>query len=109
MEEKKLADLIKKHSEFINFPIKLRSFREEEREVVDEEAQAEADAKKADAAAADPNNEDDEVKEEEPAAAEDDKPKMKKIKEKIPEWKHMNDNKAIWTRPKEEIEDPEYV
>lgn len=34
---------------------------------------------------------------------------MKKIKEKIPEWKHMNDNKAIWTRPKEEIEDNEYV
>jgi len=30
--------LIKKHSEFINFPIHLRTFREEEREVPDEEA-----------------------------------------------------------------------
>lgn len=34
---------------------------------------------------------------------------MKKIKEKVPEWKIMNDNKAIWTRPKEEIPDEDYV
>jgi len=29
--------------------------------------------------------------------------KTKKIKEKIPDWKHVNDNKAIWTKAKEEI------
>jgi len=38
VDERKLSDLIKKHSEFINFPIHLRTFREEEREVPDEEA-----------------------------------------------------------------------
>lgn len=34
---------------------------------------------------------------------------MKKIKERIPDWKHVNENKAIWTRPKEDIEDSEYI
>jgi len=51
LEEKKLADLIKKHSEFINFPIKLRTFREEEKEVIDEDAQAEAEIRRAEAEA----------------------------------------------------------
>lgn len=93
LDEKKLGDLIKKHSEFINFPIKVRSFKEVEREVPDEtvEEKTEEDL-------------DGEDKTEEETA-----PKTKKIKEKVPEWKHMNDNKAIWTRPKEEINDDEYV
>lgn len=39
---------------------------------------------------------------------EEKKPKTKKIKEKVAEWKTVNDNKAIWLRPKEEIEDEEY-
>lgn len=34
---------------------------------------------------------------------------MKTIKETVKEWKVMNDNKAIWTRDKSEIEDEEYI
>ena len=34
---------------------------------------------------------------------EESKSKTKKIKEKIPDWKHVNDNKAIWIKAKEEI------
>jgi len=34
--------------------------------------------------------------------------KFKTIKETVAEWQLINDNKAIWTRPKEEIEDSEY-
>lgn len=34
---------------------------------------------------------------------------MKTVKEQVVEWKVMNDNKAIWTRKKEEIEDEEYI
>ena len=103
MEEKKLSEMIKKYSEFINFPIKLRTFREEEREVVDEDAAATPEEPKEEVL-----DEEDEVKDEN-EEKEEEKPKMKKIKEKVPDWKHVNDNKAIWTRAKEEIEDKEYV
>lgn len=33
---------------------------------------------------------------------------MKKIKEKVWEWEVANDNKAIWMRAKEDIEDEDY-
>ena len=36
------------------------------------------------------------------------KKKTKTVKEKVAEWVLVNDNKAIWTRPKEEISDEEY-
>jgi HSP90 family molecular chaperone len=38
-----LTDLIKKYSEFINFPIKLKIFKEVSKEVEDEEATAAAE------------------------------------------------------------------
>merc|ERR1712242_96631 len=56
-EEKTLKDLIKKHSQFIGFPIYLQVEKEEEKEVSDDEADAED--KREDADAADKNDEDD--------------------------------------------------
>lgn len=38
LDEKMLTDLIKKYSEFINFPIRLKIFKEVSKEVEDEEA-----------------------------------------------------------------------
>lgn len=85
----------------------MRSFREEEREVVDEEAEAIEAIEAAKKAEENVDSDENEVKEE--VESTEKLPKMKKIKERIPEWKHMNENKAIWTRPKEEIEDTEYT
>merc|ERR1712029_1142471 len=56
-EEKTLKDLIKKHSQFIGFPIYLQVTKEEEEEV--EEDEEEADKEDKDADAADKNDEDD--------------------------------------------------
>lgn len=84
MEDKTLKDLIKKYSEFINFEIKLLTSKEVEREVPDEDAE--------------PEIVDGETK-----------IPTKKIKETEHEWKVMNDNKAIWLRSKDEIEDEEYI
>ena len=40
--------------------------------------------------------------------ASNDKVKTQVIKERVLDWILVNDNKAIWTRPKEEITDEEY-
>jgi len=40
--------------------------------------------------------------------ATDKKAKTKKVKETVQEWEQQNENKAVWLRPIEEIEDEEY-
>jgi len=91
LDEKMLTDLIKKYSEFINFPIKLKIYKEVSKEVEDTEAEPEKP------------EEDGEAK-----STEEPKKKTKTIKESIPEWKQINENKAIWTRDKTEITQDEY-
>jgi len=87
LEERRIKDLVKKHSEFINYPINLWVEKEVEKEVeVSEE-------------------ENKDVKTEEG----DDKKKTKKIKEITHEWQFLNKNKPIWTRKPEEVTREEYA
>jgi len=94
VEEKTIKDLIKKHSQFIGFPIALQVTKEEEKEV-EEEKQAEKEEKK-----------DDELKIEDA----EEKPKEKK-KEKIitKEWETLNTQKPIWIRNPSECTTEEYA
>jgi heat shock protein beta len=100
-EQDKLKSLIKKYSEFINFPIYLKVEKEISKEVLDEEA--------AEDKAEEPQEKKDdlEIKDDDETQKEQ-KPKMKTIKEKVWDWELINDNKALWLRSKEDIEEEDY-
>jgi len=100
LEEKRLKDLVKKHSEFIGFPIKLYTEKTTEKEVTDDDDDDE-----------DEEGDDDKPKVEEVDDEEEAKKekKTKKIKEVSHEWEHLNNMKPIWMRKPDEVTHDEYV
>merc|ERR1711966_560185 len=72
LEERRLKDLVKKHSEFIGFPIELYVEKSKEKEVTDSEDEEEEKEEK--------------------------KKKTKKVKEVSHEWEQLNKNKPLWMR-----------
>lgn len=103
LEERKVKDLVKKHSEFIGFPIDLMVEKTTDKEVTDsdEDEKKEDDEKK-----------DEDKKDDEPEIKEDEKPKekkTKKIKEVSHEYETLNKTKPIWMRKPEDITRDEYV
>merc|ERR1712070_309246 len=99
LEERRVKDLVKKHSEFIGFPIKLYTEKATEKEVTDDEDDDEEEGD-------DDKPKIEEVDDEEEAKKEK---KMKKIKEVSHEWEHLNSMKPIWMRKPDEVTHDEYV
>ncbi|XP_031249613.1 heat shock protein 83 isoform X2 [Pistacia vera] len=94
LEERRLKDLVKKHSEFISYPIYLWTEKTTEKEVSDDE--------------------DEETKKEEEGDVEEvdeekEKKGKKKVKEVTHEWQLINKQKPIWLRKPEEITKEEYA
>lgn len=94
LEERRLKDLVKKHSEFISYPIYLWTEKTTEKEISDDE--------------------DEEKKEEEGDIEEVDESKekdkkKKKVKEVSYEWQQINKQKPIWLRKPEEVTKEEYA
>merc|ERR1712183_574934 len=102
LEEKKIKEIVKKHSQFIGYPIKLLVQKEREKEVSDDEAEEE----KKDETEEEPKIED--VGEDEEADKDGDKKKKKTIKEKYSEDEELNKTKPIWTRSADDISNEEY-
>merc|ERR1739838_193789 len=103
LEEKKVKEIIKKHSQFIGYPISLMVEKERDKEVSDDEAEEE----KKDETEEEPKIED--VGEDEDADKEDkEKKKKKTVKEKYTENEELNKTKPIWTRSADDISNEEY-
>ncbi len=100
LEERTIRDLVKKHSEFIGFPIRLWVEKTVEEEVPEDEAPEEEEKE---------GEEDEEPKVEEVTEEEATKEKKtKKVKKTTHEWDVLNKQKPIWMRPKEEVTEEEY-
>merc|ERR1719506_1866747 len=104
LEERRLKDLVKKHSEFIGFPIELYVEKSKEKEVTDSEDEEE-EKKEEDKEGDEPKIE--EVDEEKEKEAK--KKKTKKVKEVSHEWEQLNKNKPLWMRKSEDVTNEEYA
>ncbi|KAG3272468.1 HSP90AA1-like [Ictidomys tridecemlineatus] len=81
LEERRIKEIVKKHSQFIGYPITLFVEKERDKEVSDDEALFQKDG---------------------------DKKKKKKIKEKYIDHEELNKTKPIWTRNPDDITNEEY-
>merc|ERR1712188_341195 len=95
LDEKRIKELVKRHSQFVNYPISLWVKKTTEKEVSDDED----DDEDGDKPKIEEVDEDEEKKE---------KPK-KKVKEVTHEWELMNKQKPLWMRNPEEITKEEYA
>jgi heat shock protein 90kDa beta len=109
VEQDKIKNLVKKYSEFIQYPIKLFLSKEVRKTVPDEdEKPAETPAE-----TTDETKDDAEIKDEgETKPTEDEEnakePKTKTVTEQVWEWETINEVKAIWLREKSDITEEEY-
>jgi molecular chaperone HtpG len=99
LEERRLKDLVKKHSEFIGFPIELLVEKSKDKEVTESDDEEEKSKEEGENKEDEPKIEDEKKKEK----------KKKKIKEVSHEYEQLNKTKPIWMRKTEDITKEEYA
>ena len=104
----KLKEIVKEHSQYINYPIKVFIKKEETKEVEDEEASLEEEVSVTEGSSNIDSSNLDDVKIEDVEDVEEKPKKMKKITETIKEFQLINETKPIWTRSSNEITEDDY-
>ena len=101
LEEQRIKDIIKTHSEFINYPIYLQVRKERDLEVQNENE----NENEQETLSEENKVEIDEIDEEQP-----EQPTEKEIqKEVYKEMEHLNTNRPIWTRNPEDVTHEDYA
>merc|ERR1712102_172573 len=95
LEEKKIKEIVKKHSQFIGYPIRLLVQKERNKEISDDEAE-------------DEKKEGEEEKKEDEPKIEDVGSDDEADKDKYTEDEELNKTKPIWTRTPDDISSEEY-
>merc|ERR1712037_185897 len=107
-EEKKIKEVVKKHSQFIGYPIKLLVEKERDKEVSDDEAEDDKMEEEKKEGEEDKPKVEDVGEDEDEDKADKEKKKKKTIKEKYIEDEELNRANPIWTRNPDDISQEEY-